>query len=404
MLMNDWYSGPDAATTGWSDSLMTIKIGKAVKNLNFQPEIGWTSSTVIKSGATGTFYIRNVKIIGVQDYPLISGTGCGGAGLTIEDFAATKKVLAKNYLGGYWYAFSDTNSTPGLNDSAVGASAITLPAGTKKWAPSTTLGAIMTATLEKNLPGSSYLYHPYAGWADIGTAMVNAGTGDTFVNFQVTQSGNVLSAISFDLYAGSTLGATYSIDTTLIRRIIFKTSKGSVDDAQAYSVDIPVRQALDTVSNNVCVDVTAIHQPGWYVKNSLQGTPIPFTAEDLTKLAWEIKIEDQKDPTKNLSPNNTIAVNNVKLYGITATDGVKAKAGSVNGLKAFYGSQLVLSYKVSGATAQIEVVRLDGSKVASIKAASVANGLALPVALARGTYLVSVRGDNSRLVSSVISR
>jgi hypothetical protein len=402
LAMNSWYSGPDGATTDWNS--LTYQIGTAVKNLNFQPQINWTSSTVIKSGGTGTFFIRNVKIIGVLDYPAINGQGCTGTGLTVEDFAATKADITQNYLGGYWYAFSDTSANPPKNDSAIGSSKIILPAGDTGWTPDATLQlALMTATLEKDVTTSTYLYHPYSGWADVGMGVKNPNLGDSVLDLQPGAAGGALTAISFDLYAGSTLGATYSIDTNMIRRIIFKVSKASVPDAEPFSIDIPVSQALRTTSNNVCVDATALLQPGWYVTNNLGGTPVAFSANDLTKLAWEIKIEDQKDPTKHTSANNTIAVGNVKFYGVTAPDGVKSKAATVAGLKASYGSQLVLSYNVAGTTAQIDVLRLDGSKVASIKASAVANHLALPVSLARGTYLVSVRGNNSRLVSSVTS-
>jgi hypothetical protein len=403
MAMNSWYTGSDAAITGWYDpTVYTYNMGKTVKNLNFQPQIGWTSSTVIKSGATGTFFIRNVKIIGVADYTFTQGT-CTGTGLNIEDFLSTKPDITQNYLGGYWYAFSDTSANPPKNDSAIGSSKIILPVGDTGWVPSSTYGALMTATLEKDVTTSSYLYHPYAGWADVGMGVKNPNLGDSVLNLQPGAAGGALTAISFDLFAGPALGGTYTIDTTLIRRIIFKVSKASVPDAEPFSVDIPVGMASNLTANNFCVDATALQQPGWYVTNNLGGTPVAFSANDLTKLAWEIKIEDQKDPTKHTSANNTIAVNNVKFYGVTGADGVKAKAGTVAGLKASYGSQLVLSYNVAGTTAQIDVVRLDGSKVASIKASAVANHLALPVSLARGTYLVSVRGNNSRLVSSVTS-
>jgi len=401
LAMNSWYSGPDAATTDWNS--LTYQIGTKVKNLNFQPQINWTDAATIKSGATGTFFISNVKIIGVQDYTFTQGVGCTGTGVTVEDFASTKADITQNYLGGYWYAFSDTSANPPVNDSAIGSSKIILPAGDTGWVPSSTYGALMTATLEKDVTTSKYLYHPYSGWADVGMGVKNPNLGDSVLDLQPGAAGGALTAIAFDLYAGPALQGTYAIDTTLIRRVIFKVSKASVPDAEPFSVDIPIGMATSTKSNTFCVDATKLQQPGWYVTNSLGGTPVAFSANDLTKLAWEIKIEDQKDPTKHTSANNTIAVNNVIFYGITPPDGVKSKTVAATGLKASYGSQLVLSYNVAGTTAQIDVVRLDGSKVASIKASAVANQLALPVSLARGTYLVSVRGNNSRLVSSVTS-
>ncbi len=397
LAMNDWYTGSDVATTGWSDSLMTYKIGKAVKNLNFQPKIGWTSSSVIASGATGTLYIRNVKMIGECYCIPPTGTGCVGTGFTIEDFAATKKTLSQNYLGGSWYAYSDTSSNPSkLNDSAVGSSAVLLPAGKTAWAPDATSSlAVLTASLEKDVPASTYLYHRYAGWAGIGTDLPgqNPDGSSNFVSGSVIDS---LQSISFDLYAGSALGLTHSIDTAKVRRIIFKVSKASVDDAQAYSVNIPVRQALDTVSNTVCVDVTTIQQPAWYVKNSLGGVAKPFTAEDLTKLSWQIQIEDQADPTKHSSVNNTIAVGNVNLYG-AAPAGIQAVHGrSSTALRANYNSTLRLTYRVDGPSAHIEVRSLSGARIASFQESASAQNLSLPVVLSRGTYAVTVQGAKIR--------
>jgi hypothetical protein len=52
LAMNSWYSGPDAATTDWN--FLTYQIGTAVKNLMFQPQVNWTSATVMKSGTVGT--------------------------------------------------------------------------------------------------------------------------------------------------------------------------------------------------------------------------------------------------------------------------------------------------------------------------------------------------------------
>ena len=110
-----------------------------------------------------------------------------------------------------------------------------------------------------------------------------------------------------------------------------------------------------------------------------QHVPTAFTANDLTKLNWEIIIEDQKDATIHTSLNNTIAISNVKLFGIDATDGIKStKSSSSSALKATYGSSLVLTYSVPGTTANIAVVRLDGSKVASFQAAAKATNLSLP--------------------------
>ena len=401
LAMNSWYTGSDAAITGWYDpTVYTYNMGKTVKNLNFQPQIGWTSATDIKSGATGTFYIRNVKVIGVGIPPFFpQGSGCIGKGLIVEDFAATKPNLAQNYLGGSWYAYSDTSSDPAkLNDSAIGSSKITLPAGDSTWLPSATHGALMTATLEKDVPSSTFLYHRYAGWAGLGTTLPGGNGGS--LDLQPGPQGGALTAISFDLYAGPALGAGYTIDTDKIRRIIFRVSKASVNDAEGYSVDIPVDMATNLTANNFCVDATSLQQPGWYVTNNLGGTPVAFSANDLTKLSWQIQIEDQTDPTKHTSANNTIAVGNVKFYGVCLPcSGIEGSQTRTTALRASYTGALQLSYAVDGTAGQIEVRSLDGARIASFREAASAQNLSLPVALSRGTYLVSVQGSRTRQVA-----
>jgi len=414
MAMNSWYSGPDAATTGWTG--LTYNVGTAVKNLVFQPQVSWTSATVMKSGTSGSLYIRNVKVIGGEPPFTLNGVGCTGTGLNVEDFAATKSNLAQNYLGGFWYAYADTTSDPTmLNDSSVGSSTILLPAGQNAWSPDAAWElAALTATLEKDVPSSTYLYHRYAGWAGIGTTLPGCNGGS--LDLQPGEYGGVLTAISFDLYAGPALGAGYNIDTTKIRRIIFSVSKASVPDAEPYSVNIPVSEALRTTSNNVCVDATMLLQPSWYVTNNLGGTPVPFSANDLTKLSWQIQIEDQADPTKHASANNTFAVGNVKFYGLSVgpdigpgyssglgypncVEGIEGSPTRATALRATYTGALQLSYAVDGSTAQIEVRSLDGTRIASFREGASVQNLSLPVALARGTYLVSVQGGRTRQVA-----
>jgi hypothetical protein len=54
---------------------------------------------------------------------------------------------------------------------------------------------------------------------------------------------------------------------------------------------------------------------------------------------------------------------------------------------------------VDGTSAQIDVRSLDGARIASFREAASAQNLSLPVALSRGTYLVSVQGSMARQVA-----
>jgi hypothetical protein len=69
-------------------------------------------------------------------------------------------------------------------------------------------------------------------------------------------------------------------------------------------------------------------------------------------------------------------------------------------LVANYANGLVLSYALEGvASATIEVVRMDGSRVASFDGAAKMTNASFPVNLARGTYLAVVRHGTSRMVA-----
>lgn len=435
LAMADWYTGPHSASTKWlADTAAgdTFGIAQYVEALNIQPVLNWASGTSLKSDAASanTLYVKRIWIGGVRKYDPVVGANCSsGSYVTVDDFQSTYTSTTEdsgyvagtarlksnpNYFGGYWYAFTDTttSATKLTTDSAVGNSqAILALSGTgstaHKWYPDITNNiAVLTASLNKSTSGvtgasSSFTYHRYAGWADIGTDL-HGHNDDTLVSLNLvnTVSGNTLQGISFDLYAGSVLNTLVSgakIDTTKIERIVFKVGKYNVADAQPYQISIPISQAKE--GGNICVDASALAQPAWYAsKNSA----VPFSAENLTKLSWEIIIEDQKTSTVLTSDSNTFAVTNVVFWGLEATDGIKSGAKtSSSSLKATYGSSLVLSYSVPGTSAHIEVVRLNGTKVASFDAASSAKNLSLPVSLTHGSYLVTVKGATSRLVSSL---
>jgi len=430
LAMPTWMQSADGASVGWiADGVTTtISIAKKVKDLNIQPilDAAWNSTgTGFKAGTTAvtanTLTITNIMIKGVSLYADVVGASCTGATyVTLDDFAATatagpkvgvaRKAADPNYFGGYWYAFTDTDNTVADNntapgDSALGRSKVVLPTGTLKWNPTVGAGAFLTAQLEKNDSISTFMYHPYAGWADIGTNLNGStGPGDTSYDLQNLASGNALTGIAFTIYGGAQAAAVIpgaTFDTTNVQRVIFKVGRGSVNDAEPFQISIPLDQVLTPNGATICVDVTALAQPSWF-------TPAAVWQEnDLTKLSWEIKIENQNNPAIHAtSVPSTFGVANIQLYGVAASDlsavsAIKGVHSALAGLKVTYGSGLVLSYSVAGTSAQVDVVRLDGSKVASFKEGATAQNLSLPVSLSHGSYLVSVRGANSRLVSEL---
>ena len=217
LALPTWLNSSDGGTVAWvANGVNTlISIGNAVQDLNFQPilDSAWDSTgTGFKPGTSAitsnTITIRNVDIPGIGDPVPVHGTSCTGSQfLTVDDFNAwatsgpnygkLRKAADPNYLGGAWYAFSDTSSARSkLNDSSTGKSRIILPSGQSSWAPFVGSGAFVTAQLEKNDTGSSFLYHKYAGWADIGTNLPGHNP-DRSLNLQDAPGGGTLTGIAF---------------------------------------------------------------------------------------------------------------------------------------------------------------------------------------------------------------
>lgn len=414
--MSSWYKGctGECLTTGW-DKTNTISIGSAVKHLNFQPQLdgGWNDAgSQLTSKANGDFYIRDLNIVGATKYVVPDGKNCATAtkSFRIDQFDNAKRPT-QSKEGNYWYVFSDTSSDAvKLDDTATGMSQIVLPTGVKKWAPDGVANvAWLTASLDKNVPTSKFKYHAYAGWATIG---VGLGRGDGFKPLNLADAG--LSAFSFDLYVGKdaagSAAADSAFDSVKVPVINFKVGVKGVDDAEAYYVPVPVSASNGT---KICIDLSALKQPSWYVKNNLNNTPNAFTGDLMTKLGWEMKIEDQK--TVVTSGPNTFGISNVTLYGVDSAavaaqecdpttdvcepDAIAPRAGFAS-FHASYNNGLVLTYSVKGASAKVDVVRMDGSRVASFQAAPVANGMSYPVKLQSGSYMVIVRGESgNRMVT-----
>jgi hypothetical protein len=416
LTMSAWYSdcAGDCLATGWTGT--TINIGAAVKHFNFQPQLdgGWnTDGSQLTSKSTGDFYIRDINIVGASKYIVPAGKNCASAtkSFRLDQFDNAKKSTLSRE-GNYWYVFSDTSSDDAkLNDTATGMSQIVLPTGAKKWTPDGTANvAWLTANLDKNVPTSTFKYHAYAGWATIG---VGLGRGDGYKPLNLSSTG--FNAISFDLYVGKdaagSLAAGSAFDSVKVPVINFKVGKSNVGDAETYYVPVPVSASNGT---KICIDLSALQQPSWYVKNNLGGNANAFEADSLTKLGWEMKIEDQK--TVATSGPNTFGITNVTFYGVDSTDvaqqecdpatdpnacvdAIAPRAGFAS-FHASYNNGLVLTYSVKGASAQIDVVHMDGSRAASFKGAAVANSMSFPVKLQSGSYMVIVRGESgNRMVA-----
>lgn len=436
LYMPTWMQSADGALVGWlADGVAyTIGVAPTVKDLNFFPVLdaawnatgtGFKTTTAAKTAISNALSIRNVVIHGANPYPNVAGTTCYGPSFLVDDFAAVdhythqaRSANSPNYLGGYWYAYTDTSADPArlASDSTVGSSRILLPTGATHWTPTPDVAAIVNAQLEKNSGVPGFDYRKYAGWATLGTDVFDAN-GANPANFVDFPSGNALTGIGFDLYAGPELSTVLSgatIDTDKVARIVFSVGKASVDPAAEYSVSIPLSQVLQSGGGQICVDPTQLRQPSGYERNF---GVVPFTAEDLTNLSWKIQIEDQKDPSIHTSGPDAFAVANLRFYGVDSADfGVVVvpppppvdstgdkhhrhhhpKPRHFPHFRAHYHHGLQVVFPDLRTGGRLDVVRQDGSHPISFKVEAGSIGRILPVVLPRGTYLVSLRLPGKR--------
>lgn len=395
----DWMTKQHAeeATQAWAD------VSSQVKNLQFQPMPNYSTDGSTVTPSTGWMEVKNVSMTGNfnlgGDWDVATGS-CTSSFVTLSD--ANNKVANQNQFNGYWYAFTDTTAGPQGNAN-----------GTTKLDTSTSDAAYFGQGLwYQDLNGNGLLalgikadfnkkdaagtWEPYAGWADIGTNLDTATSGKGAVDL------TGLTAIGFHIQMGDGMGGEF--DNATLGGVTFKVGKSSVPDSVQYQFGMDYASVSKAGANgiaDVCIAASDLHQPGWYnAKNPV----VAFSPKDVTKFLWEMKIQDQKKPTISSATTSSVWITDLRLYGINPRTGISgSKAHGVAALSANYNRGLILSYDLEGAqNARIDVVRLDGSKVASFaRSETTAKNLALPVSLSQGTYLVVVKGGKSNLVAPV---
>jgi len=315
-----------------------------------------------------------------------NGAGCTGASSTLEDFSLPRtRPMDRNLAGLPWTAASDTVWAKGTpiqrfqGYSSVWGEGQDTSDWTRPFRFDSTIGS---ARLYAQLNKGDAVAHPSAGYAELRTAL---GTPER----PMALAG--LRAIQFGLLAGGDSILSTRFDKAKLRGISFRVHTASLGDTAAFGVDLPYG-ALNVRNNggfvDVCVDASQLKLPTWY--SGIR----PFSSGDLTGLSWGLKIQNETDVAAGLS---RIDVRYVRLFG--ASDYVSTPVGSTKrpaserGHASYREGRLVVSYTVPGPEADIAVVRPDGSRIASFRAASTARDLALPVALETGTYKVVVRGD-----------
>lgn len=376
----------DFATPKWwtaipDDFPSVADVLKKVKNLQFAPKTAYTgdgsqNGTACKT-CTGptmtaiTLDIRKINLVGVEKVSKFNPTyiGCEGAGVPL-DVAFDDNA---NEAGGYWFNFSDFDSTGTSTDKAKGksTSSFTTVAGDEFASGSVTLHAGLN-----KMNGTTW--NPYAGWAAIGTGFFEAGwligTGLTGIKFQV-QADTLPETIEF---------------------INFKVGLKTVNDTATHVARLPSKLLKTVAGDAFCARPEDLVQPS-YVTAAHRVDFATAMVSGIKQLAWEAKITNDKDSTIKTAQVK-LTVSNVVLYGIPNTFpqvGVDRKA--IRSARPFginYANG-VLSLKGFDGVSSVDVLSIDGRKVASF-----APQATMALDLGRGTYFVSAKRNGATVVQS----
>lgn len=299
----DWYCVPGSPTKPCpADMPSRDAVLKRLEALQFAPKTNYTQPGT-QRGVPCTFCvkpnttlpvnvdIRNVTLVGYEEtVPNPAGIGCQDAPVqTVDDFA---EIDNSNDLDGYWFAFSDTSTSPlKEGDSARGTSSADMQIAVGS--------ATLAAGLHKKV-GGVFDWRPYAGWAAIGTNFAN-GDG-------ISMPG--LSGISFNVKALK-LGPN-------VKGVNFKVSMPGISEATTHYAFLPASN-IDPTSPSylakICVRPEDLLQPSWF-----KGA-VAFKPDSILQIAWEVKIADQTDPLVH-SDTAVISVSNIALHKDSVRVGV----------------------------------------------------------------------------------
>lgn len=303
------------------------------------------------------FDVRNVKLIGYEEVlPNPNRIGCLEKPVAVVDSAIDDN---SNELGGYWFAYSDTSSSPAkAGDSARGTSNVKMALGEGT--------AILTAGLHKNSGDATFDWRPYAGWAAIGVnfedSISNAFAGMTGISFTLKNVG---------------IGPN-------VKGINFKVAIPGISEATTHYAYLPVGKLDD---GPICIRPSDLMQPSWF-----KGA-VPFKSDSVLQIAWEAKITNQDN---SLIANDTalFTVANIAIHHDTGIVGVGKRPMRTSFAPSYANG--VLSFQPKPGFDNISVVSPSGRTVARLQpgARSVA------IKLERGTWLVVARNAKGEVLAN----
>lgn len=366
----------------------------SIRSLDFaiRPAYDTLNDTLLAKSAW--IEISDIKLLGLfgpdDDYNWLSamGSGCECPNLSFPLSGFESPTPGLNTQGGEWYTFSDAYAS----SSARGTSFVKIDSSTDPQGIAYLPGkedslatAGVTAVLDRGLSGK----FSGAGWAGLGTRFQDIDGNYTYFNLAAYP--NRLRAMSFFL------SIPEDLDTANIAGIALKIHgrPGLIAEHLAFRVGIDPRKFSN---REVCVDFSQFRQP------RQSGNPPATLPPEVRDFEWILQLKD----TSARAKPSSFALGNVRLWGVKEYDGdpscgqvgIPSSPARPASFSAHYAHGLVLSYALDGAShSKIEVLRLDGTKIATFVHGAQASNLSLPLNLARGTYLAVVQGGGQKLVA-----
>ncbi|MBK8800656.1 MAG: hypothetical protein IPN71_01090 [Fibrobacteres bacterium] len=301
-----------------------------------------------------TLDIRNIRLNGVA-FPTavvrpdsLKDSCSGSNAIVLDDFLDGNR---QNRLGGSWVSYSDsTGPGAGQGEQVIGSSSAAL---------SVVRGsASLDAALDKKVGD---VWHSGAGWAGLAASL---GEG-------IDLDG--LTGIQFQIHAQA-LSSRVGLS--------LKVFEKGVPEAEALSV------AVKSGATSVCVTPESLKPPQG------SGRSHRLDLSNIEKFAWEAKIHDKTHPFIDTA-RAAFSIRNVRLFG---ADPVRVSQSLRHlGRQTFsvhYGDGALQLEGLEG-IGQVEIRNLQGKTVASFAAAS-----RVPLALAKGTYVLSARRNGASLTKS----
>ncbi len=367
----------DPTDPAYNDSTRNVAI--RVWYLQFAIDPTWKNDSTWSAPVAGATTL-SVDDIAIQGLPTPCGFAYGilcptdprdACSLGLPKMTFASNTTQRNAAGGHWFAYTDSNAS----DQAKGNSSLILPEGWTQWRVDTALAA---AKLVANLsrPASSV----YGGFAGVGM-----GGGDGQVMNLIG-----LQAISFSL---ASLDGN-PLDAAKVAGVHFKVSKASVGDSATHEVVIPTSRFAAT-SADLCIDINFLRMPNW-----MWGKPeyTIFEPNDVTKLSWEIRMEDQTGAVTSV-PNQGFQVGPVTFHGFSQLPaaGVGPRAAHRPSFAARY-QEGMLSLRGLDGYASLEVRSLSGGRVSTLPVVG-----AVKIRLDRGAYLLVAHGEGKPTLSRTLA-